>query len=66
VFFCRVLLFPGLDNFHRERIYVLTIAAEEGWKTASDYVFNKTGNLADKDLAKALKKKEKRKKEAKE
>jgi len=39
------------DKF-RERIFILTIAAEEGWKIASEVSFQKKGNAADKDLAK--------------
>jgi len=39
------------DKF-RERIFILTIAAEEGWKVASQVSFQKKGNAADKDLAK--------------
>lgn len=47
------------------RIYILTIAANEGWKVAADVSFSKKGNT-DKDLVKALKKKEKRKKDGKD
>lgn len=41
-----------LDELEKERIFILTIAAEEGWKTAAEVAFTKRGNDADKDLAK--------------
>lgn len=41
-----------MDDKFRERIFILTIAAEEGWKIASEVAFQKKGNEADKDLAK--------------
>jgi len=42
----------ALDDLERDRIFILTIAAEEGWKTAAEVAFTKKGNEADKDLAK--------------
>lgn len=41
-----------MDTLERERIYILTVAAEEGWKTASELSFSIKGNDADKHLAK--------------
>jgi len=41
-----------MDDKFRERIFILTIAAEEGWKIAAEVAFQKKGNEADKDLAK--------------
>jgi len=41
-----------MDDKFRERIFILTVAAEEGWKIASEVAFQKKGNEADKDLAK--------------
>jgi len=43
-----------LDGLQRERIFTLTVAAEEGWKTAQEMNFLKRGNASDKDLAKVL------------
>lgn len=52
-----------IDKALRERLFILTVAAEEGWRVASEVAFSKRGNLADKDLAKALKNEKKRKAE---
>jgi len=41
-----------MDDLFRQRIFILTVAAEEGWKIASEVSFSKKGNEADKDLAK--------------
>jgi len=41
-----------MDDKFRERIFILTVAAEEGWKIASEVAFQKKGNEVDKDLAK--------------
>ncbi len=53
-----------MDEIFRARLFLLLIAAEEGWATASGVAFRKAGNMADKDLAKELVKKEKKKREA--
>jgi len=45
----------ALDKLERDRIFTLTVAAEEGWKTAQDMNFNKKGNASNKDLAKVKK-----------
>lgn len=55
-----------MDKTCRDRLFILTIAAEKGWKVASEVAFAKTGNLADKELAKALKNAEKRRQDGKE
>lgn len=55
-----------IDKLLRDRLFVLTVAAELGWRVASDMASHKKGNSADKDLAKAVKKEEKRKREEKE
>jgi len=39
---------------------ITAVAAEEGWKVASEVSFYKKGNMADPELAKALKNKKKR------
>ncbi len=74
-----------IDKVLRDRLFVLTVAAERGWRVASDLAFAMKGNhlavrckrlgsqsffvigdLADKLLAKCLKKDEKRKEDAKD
>lgn len=52
-----------MDEILRDRLFLLCIAAEEGWQTAAEVAFRKKGNMADKDLAKVLDRKEKRKRE---
>ncbi len=37
-----------IDEICRARLFILVIAAEEGWTTASDVAFRKQGNLSDK------------------
>jgi len=41
-----------MDELHRGRIYILTIAANEDWKTAGDVSFGKKGNEQNNDLIK--------------
>jgi len=51
----------AVDDIFRERLFILTIAAERGWRLASRVAFRKKGDYADKDLAKELKEEERRK-----
>lgn len=74
-----------IDSLLRDRLFVLTVAAELGWRVAADMASSKKGivtksckekctnnmhknlgNMADKDLARAIRKEEKRKQEEKE
>ncbi len=34
-----------MDSVFRERLFILTIAAEKGWKIAGDVAFRKKGNV---------------------
>ena len=52
-----------MDTAFREKLFILVIAAEEGWQIASEVAFRKTGTLADKDLYKVKEKAEKRKRD---
>jgi len=33
-----------MDELHRERLYILTVEANEGWKTAGDVSFGNKGS----------------------
>ncbi len=54
-----------IDKVLRDRLFLLVIAAEKGWRVASDVAFFAKGDLADKNLAKAMKRDDKRKREEK-
>jgi len=56
----------AVDEVLRERLFILTIAAERGWRLASRVAFRKKGDYADKDLAKELKDEDRRKRKLEE
>jgi len=55
------IMIIAVDSVLRERLFILIIAAERGWRLASRVAFRKKGDYADKDLAKELREEEKRK-----
>jgi len=60
------IMMIAVDEILRQRLFILVIAAERGWRLASRVAFRKKGNFADKDLAKELKEEERRKRKAEE
>ncbi len=49
------------DQASRDRLFVLTTAAEKGWSVATELAAGMRGDMADKNLARAVKKIDKKK-----
>jgi hypothetical protein len=54
-------LLKEADKASRDRLFVLTTAAEKGWSVATDLAAGMRGDLANKNLARAIKKDDKKK-----